>query len=438
MATKHLMLAVFIAAALNTSVHAARLNYRLGLSAEHSDNIARSSTTPVSDTVLAPWLGFAVTQDSEALSLQAAGDLEYRRYLDASFGPELRARAGLRGNWNIVPQRLSWAFEDVVSDQPINSFAADQPDNRQRANVLVTGPTLALRPSPRTRLLTELRYVNTHAERTTEFNSDRLNAAVRGLLNLSPRRVVSMNIEVGDIRFDTPSRQNGDYRRHDGFMRYNQRGSRGEWSMDAGATRLRFDATSSHAAGTETSPLLRLRGSFELTDISRIEASLQRQSSDAAQDLLDSAPKVEDYDLPIGLPDLRSGAVSADVFEESGISLGLSRRSESLYLRLDGYRREQAYQRSGGLDQSSRGLRAAMTRQLRTNLSLGLFATAEWRDFDTLGRDDRDTRLGLLGNWRWSRRLGVSAELSRSVRRSTDPTQPYDDNRLVVSISYVR
>ena len=50
-------------------------------------------------------------------------------------------------------ERLTWALDGVLSDQPVNVFAVEQPDNLQRTRLLVTGPTLALRPTPRTRLL---------------------------------------------------------------------------------------------------------------------------------------------------------------------------------------------------------------------------------------------------------------------------------------------
>lgn len=431
--------------AMSTPGVAVDLNYRIGVFAEHSDNIARQPVTddpafgPItSDTAIAPYIGFALTQEGDVLSLQAAGDLERRSYLNDSFDDESRTRMGLRAAWRLLPERLTWALDGVLSDQPVNVFAVEQPDNLQRTRLLVTGPTLALRPTPRTRLLLEARYTNTDAEQTIDFNSDRWSAAVRGLWELSSVSTLSFNAEHLDARFDVASSFNADYQRQDLFARYDRRSSRGDWSADLGVTRVVFDEADPDAVADETRPLLRLRGGLQLTELTRIEASLLRQFSDSSQYLLGSAPTVTDYELPIGLPNLSTTAVSADLYDEKSASLGIARRSDTVYLRVDTYLRRFGYEINPELDQDAEGVSVGISRQITPQFAVGAYAAREWRDYTALLRDDRELRYGGTLDWRWSRRFGLSVDVSHNARSSSDPLQAYDDNRVVLSINYVR
>ena len=102
--------------AMSAPAVAVDLNYRIGVFAEHSDNIARQPVTddpafgPISsDTAIAPYIGFALTQEGDVLSLQAAGDLERRSYVNDRFDDESRTRMGLRAAWRLLPERLTWA-----------------------------------------------------------------------------------------------------------------------------------------------------------------------------------------------------------------------------------------------------------------------------------------------------------------------------------------
>jgi hypothetical protein len=223
-ATLALLLPAAVAAQNISPETPLRLEYRLGFGIEHSDNILRTPDAAQSETLLMPRLAFALASDSERLSLQAVGDLDFRSYQNNSFDSELNTRLGLRGSFNILPQRLSWVFEDYLGLQPVDALAVDRPDNRQRTNVLVTGPNLSLRPSANSRLLGELRYVDSWAEETADFNSERVSLALRGLRQTSPRMSLSANLEYGDVEFDRADSRGVPYRRTDAYGRIDRRG----------------------------------------------------------------------------------------------------------------------------------------------------------------------------------------------------------------------
>ncbi|MCK7593991.1 hypothetical protein [Pseudomarimonas salicorniae] len=413
------------------------LDYRVDLRIEHASNLARRAE-PVDDLVTSPRLSLALLEEGDRLSLRAAGDLEKRFYDRSGFEDETLARVGLRGNWKILDQRLGFAFEDSLSDQPVNSFLAESPDNRQRVHVWTAGPTLTLRPTPRARLAVELRTGGSDAERNREFDATRSSLAARALFELDPLSTLSAHAEAGDVDFDLATGATPDYRRQNLFVRYDRRLEGGDWSLDAGWTGLRFDARVDRPARRIDEPLLRARAGFELRPRTRLDARLQRQVSDAAQDVLDAAPTPEQFEQPIAAADLRTTVVSSEVFIEQGGSLALTHGGDTWNFALVGYLREQRYESSESLDQDLEGLSVALARQVRARHRLGAFAAREDRGFLSSTRDDQDLRYGLTWTWQRTRRLAIGLELSRSERDSTDPTQRFDDDRALLTLSLRR
>lgn len=430
------LLGLVVAGSAQAQVPPDGLNYRLGLGIEHSDNLARRPQA-VAETAISPSLGFAYRMQGARGDIEAAGSVSYRHYLNGRFDDEWLQQVGLDGRWVLFPERLSWALQGVVTDQPVNPFGVDAPDNRQRTEVLVTGPTLALRPSSTVRVLGELRVMHTAAELTPEFDGRRVAAAVRTLYQRSASTAWSAELESIDVGFDRAGLA-PDYRRDNVFLRHAREGARGEWNADVGYSRVRFDQAVPGFDRETSLPLARLRVAYALSDLDRLEVDVQRGFGDSAQDLLDGAPRAADYALPIGRTVLRGATLSADLFEQTGGRIGYSRRDETLYLRLDGVWRRQEFLRATGLDQTIRGFSVSANRQVRASFSMGAQAGVEWRRFDAIAREDRDARVALLANWQTSQRTGLSFELSRSERSSSEALQSFQDNRAVLTFNVVR
>ena len=427
--------AALLAAAPGAS--AWQFDYRLDLVAEYADNVARRPDA-VAETVVAPRLGLALTEETERLDIGIAGDLERRIYLRDRFDDETLARIGVNANWRMVDDRLSFLLVDSLGDLPIDTFRVDAPDNRQRVNVFLAGPSLVLRPGPSTRLQAELRYGDTYAERTPDFNSKRVTFGLRGLREVDARSTLSGNLEWSDVRFDDEGAFNTDYRRGDAYLRYDRLlPSGGDWSADVGASRIEFDDTGAGDRSVSR-PLLRLRAAYELRPGLRAEGRLLRQFSDAAQDLVETAPRVEDFDRAIAARDIRVTTVSAQVFREDGASLGLSRDTGDTRVRVDAIWRRQRYEQDPGLDQDLVGWSLVAQRIVRPTLTAGLFAGGEEREFVSAIRTDRDLRYGVRLEWQRTESLAFGLQLGGDRRRSDDPTQPYTDKRVQVTVSYRR
>lgn len=410
-----------------------RLDYRLGFTFEHSDNIRRTPQAPISDTVLRPSLAFALAGDGERLSVQAAGDAEFLRYQQSGFDSELRTRLGLSAAWRLLPERLSWTFEDYLGRQPIDAFAVDRPDNQQRTNVLVTGPTLSLRPDARTRVLAELRWIDAWAQRSREFNSQRWNLALRGLRQLLPTQTLSANLEYNDSAFEQTSANVQDFERLDAFLRWGRRGASVELAVDAGGSRIDFSDDTRRSGG-----LLRLSAAWLPDEAQRLELRAARQYSDALADLVGAAPRLEDFEQPLGQPAVRGGFLNPDVYRESSLNLAHTRSGRTLFSRIEAYWRDQDYARSEALDQRVSGLLLGVSRPLRPTLALNAYASLDRRHYLLAAREDRDRVYGVSLRWRWLRRLELELGASRALRRGSVASEHFEETRYFLGLLYRR
>ncbi len=424
------LLCMAVLCALSSGAQAWRLDYRLGLRGEASDNVPRAATDARDDQIIVPSAAFTLVEEGERYAVAAAGATQFRHYLGDSFDDEWRTELGLRAHWRIAPERLEWVAEEYAGEQPIDVFTVDRPDNLQRTQVFLTGPTLSARLSAATRLSGELRYVNANAERTREFNHDRVIAALRGLHRVNERVTVSGNLETQDVRFD---RDGQDYRRYDAYGRYDAQGARTRWRVDLGYSDLDY-ARRDDRDGV----LARIDGTWEWRDNASLGLSVARQFSDAAQDLIGAAPTVEAFAASTAVPALGTVTVSPDVFAEDRVELSLAREGRRDTLRLALFGRQQRFEAGDALDQDGRGVALDWSLRISPTEAVSVYAVEERRDFVNVGRDDRERGYGLRWRWQWLRNVALDAELGHGERRSTAAEQRYDENHVFFGLTYQR
>ena len=176
--------------------HALRIDYVIDLAAERNDNLLVTPTDPIALTILSPGIGFEVSHDSSTLQTRITGRAEYRRYGDDRFDDSVDGALTARVNWVAIPERLSFSVIDSLSLQPVNTLVPDTPGNRQQVNVLSAGPTLSFDWGAGWRGATELRYVRSEAEITDQFNSNRIDLALRAIKPLSTTRRLALNLQT--------------------------------------------------------------------------------------------------------------------------------------------------------------------------------------------------------------------------------------------------
>ncbi|WP_347261676.1 hypothetical protein [Rudaea sp.] len=416
------------------------LNYTLQLGVEHNDNIAETATQRVEETVLIPRLTFDWLEQGSTLQAQANGLIEYRDYTGGRFDNELRGQLSGIANWVIVPQRLSFDFEDYAGVQPVNVFqSSNAPGQQQQTNVFSLGPTLLFRAGAGLRGEADLRYTNSTASVTKEFNSQRYSAGVRAIRDLSPTDQLSANVDVQHIHF-TDSTGGPDYDRYAAYARYLSKLSQIDLDFALGYTSLDF----SHAPGS-SGPLLRGDVKWRATPSSTLELGFARRYSDATQDLMidPSALVARTTGGPIVAG---SVPITSQVYLEKRFDLSYSYQVPRLNVRLAPFYRDLQYSlvpsvnqaELGATDQTTHGAVASASYQLRPLWMAGFDASEETRKYTLIDRRDEDLRYGLFLTNQLARRWSWRLDLIHNQRSSTVALQRFRENIAMFTVIFKR
>jgi len=406
---------------------AARVDYNIDLGVEKNDNVAFSSDDEISQRYHRSGIGFTVTENTSAFQVQANGRVEYRKYEDNIFNNTTDGTLSGQANWIAIPQRLFFTVEDSLSIQPVNALTPDGPGNRQQVNVFSAGPTLLINWSPSLQGQAELRYINSDAEISDEFNSNRVAAALRTIKELSPTRRVSANLQVQKVNFDDDIVAR-DYDRYDIFGRYSHSLAHFDLGVDAGYSRIAYRRT-----GSRSDPLFRADATWSPTERSHFTAAVSSQFSDTATDALtgiEPNPTIPDNVLA------GDAVINASPFKVNSLDLGYGYAGTRLVFNASAFTQSRDYTDSNELDQDTHGVRADLHWQLRQTLTLSLFGNNETIDYTRLNRKDDTVRIGATLRYHWTRKWSAAAQAESYRRDSTDPGQDVRQNILYLSVSY--
>lgn len=412
---------------------AVEIGYTLELGLEHSDNINLSEVDPVSETTLVPRVGFSLVENGSTVQADIQGSLEYLYYFGNTYGNETRTELDASVNWWLVPGRLSWVFSDNLELEPVDLREPSEPQNLQRTNVFTTGPTLHMQHSRATSSQLELRYIDTYAEISSEFDSSRVFGAYRIMRETSPNNRFSLNAELQDTDFDDDTLAL-DYRNYSAYVGYTHTFTDLLVNAALGYTWIDFDA------GEEASgPLARLSLEWTATPLNRLRASVAWQYSDAATSMIQGAA------LPdIGLGGVQVGGdnITPDIYEEvfADVSHIFENPRWSVESRVFSgeYRHEQATATS--FDRDERGGTFSIGYRLRPLVTIGAQLGIGRTDYVGTEAYDRNNWYGLYFEQQFSRHWSWRADLARNEREAhgREGQPSYDENIAFVRIVYTR
>jgi hypothetical protein len=436
-----------VLAALPSTGMAAGVNYEVGLGYLHSDNINFSETDPFSEDVALATLRFAAFRDASAYRMRARGSLQYLDYLGGSYPDEVRGDFAGQINWILLPGSLEWVFEDYLSNEPIDILTGLVPSNVQQVNLFVTGPSFYHRFGDATKAQVDLRYTDTQAQETDDFDGDRVMLAARIIREVNPTNTISGHLEASTVSFNNEA-ATPDYRRYDGFVRYQRKLPVTDLQLDLGYTQL----DPSEANDSASAPLVRAEMLWHATPRISLNGRFEYQFADAAQDLIRSGTRFAeepyaqslDYVDPFdALSELSSTqpVVGSDVYRERRVEFDYRYSGERLAVTLNPYSQSFHYATelnpdAADLDQNNRGQGFSLDYRLRPEMSLHFTATHEDRDFRNTGRSDDDLTalLALRGqvttHWHWR------VELQHRKRDSSEPGASFTENSFVAAIVY--
>lgn len=427
--------------AMSGHVNAFDVDYEVGVAAQHSDNIALRDRDEISDSVVSPRMWFAAEQAGSRVRLSAQGNVGYHHYVDDTFDDQVRGSFTGQLNWSMIPQRLDFVVQDYLSLQPVNQRLAFSPANVQQVNVLTAGPTLYARFGAATRGQLDLRYLDSYAEENEGFNSSRYNAVARVVRETNAGTEVSANIEATDVDFDLTGRAT-DYTRYDGYAALEMNRRRVDLRAEAGYTRLEFAGSPATGTGPDKSyPLARLDLDWRLSPRGTLGATVRHQLSDAAEYLINTR------DIDFGLDRRRVDfnefripgfIIEPNVFRERLIRARYSYDGERFDLRVAPFYRRMNYVEGLVEDQERRGAVASLDFRLKPRTTLSVYALNSRRDFQATGREDDDWIASVGVSHRFTRTWTGRVDLEHRTRDSTEAGRSFDENAVMVSLSYRR
>lgn len=425
------VLPMALLAAASVQAQPLRVDYVLGASVLHTDNINLSEDAAQSETVVSPEITFTATQASSATTFRARGRFQYLDYIDDTYGNESRSEFAGQFTWMALPQRLSFVVEDYLGRQPIDFTAGYSPGNQQQINVLTAGPTLFVRFGDTMRGQVDLRYSDTHAEETREFNGNRYLAAGRLFRDLGPNQWISFNVDASQVRFDIDA-GNADYDRYDAFVRYRRESARFNLDASAGHTRLEQDG----GAGTASSPLAQVHFDWLATPRSVLSVDATYQFADTASELVANSIRLDE--LVIGDLTIPNGLVGPSVYRQRRYELGYRYTGERWEFALRPYTGRVDYEDPQLVGWEIKGGYAEARFRVQPRMDLTASAMREERDFFDGSREDRDLVLRIGLAYQFSRNLSGAVGWQRLDRDSSVTGQDYRENAVTVSISYRR
>ena len=408
---------------------AARLEYTLDLGVGRNDNLNFSPDDPREDTIYRPGVGFSLTEDSEKVYANVAGRVEYRHYVDGTYDNGVDGEVSGRVDWHAIPHRLTFTAEDTLGLEAIDVLEADSPDNRQQVNVFSAGPNLSFRVGEAMDGEVELRYVDTNAEITDEFNSSRIDLAVRTIRRIDAASSLAFNLRGQTVDFD--DEQTGrNYRRADLFARYERHLRRFDFALDAGYSAIEY----SRGGGNRSEPLLRGDITWNPSDTHRFTIGLAQQFSDAATEAM------EQLDEGVAAPgSILTGdtVINASPFKERRATFDYTYTATRFSVAVESYAHRLDYVESDEFDQTGRGARATLLWMLSPRLVAGAFAGADTVRYSQLEREDRFRRYGVNLNRDFTPHWSARVEVSR-IERETMPGPDAQQNSFFLVIRYTR
>ncbi|MDR6935547.1 outer membrane beta-barrel protein [Luteibacter sp. 3190] len=450
-ASSRLAPAIVIALAASPTVAlAGTLDYSLYAGLEHSNNIALSSTRPMSENVLVPGGTFTFTQMGSTFQANVAGTFEYRKYLENRFDSQAQTQIAGQGNWTIAPDRLDFSIEDYAGVQPVDQLASDSPDNQQQTNVIVLGPTLRMRFGEAARGQFELRYINSYASRVDEFDSSRGLAAFRVFRDLSPTDQLSANVEFQRVDFDNQP-NDANYDRKEAFVRYTSTLARFNADVMVGGSRLEFDG-----GRTTSAPLARVSIGWQPTPRNSLTLAGTYQYADAAQDIITTpgvfgtqtvSDRVEAVDPFVNTSGFGGGnagistgsaVIGSEVYKEKRGEAIWNWRAERWTVTVSPSFSKLRYIDDQTFNQTDRAISVGIGYRLRPTLTLSAFGTADRLTYDSLDRKDTTVRLGLDLTQQINRHWSWHVSVARDRRSSNAAGQDYRETAFFVGVVYRR
>ena len=305
------------------------------------------------------------------------------------------------------------------------------PGNQQQVNVFIAGPTCyAASAMPRAAQL-DLRYGNSYAEESEDFNGDRYNVAGRVLRDINATTSVSFNAEATQVDYDTDSAST-DYKRYDAYFGYRRELPQLDFEAALGYSHVELKDLPEQAS----TPLARIRLDWRPSPRSTYSAVANYSFGDTATDLAAAGGQT---DTPLGDASGTNNVVaSPDVFRQRRFELGYRFTGERLGFEIKPYYERLSYVWQTTSDVEARGATAGVDYRVQPLTTVSLAVTRQSRKLFDSAQDDKDTVLRAALTREFTRHWRGTLSFQRNERDSDIAGFSYDENLAMLSVSWRR
>ena len=415
---------ILLALALSLPCVAAEIEYEIRIGASRSDNVARTDTAEIEETIALLGLEVDLQHESRRLEVSIITDLEYRNYTDDTFDNEVVGSLNADLVFQIAPEILSWVVQDQFGKLQTNPFLANTHANRQNINRFSTGPDLRIRMGSVTSIELAGRYYINNFE-VSDIDSDILNGRLSLVRALSPRRSVSLNVSVDRIEFDNTT-LNSNYDRQSAYIGFQSEISRGSLTINLGYNEI-------HDLGAVIDGnLVNIEWTRELSASTTFRLAYDEGLTDASDSL-------DQNQVPGGgFGDVQRTPGVSDPFENRRFSAAIDFARDGNSFFISALYNEDEYVTLSNLDRDWTELRAGASWVLGSAWRFRLDGGFRKTEFIVSGREDDDLTMRIGLSYQMTRILRINVDFVRFDRDSSDPGFGYVENVVNLTFSYAR
>lgn len=410
-----------------------------------SDNVTYSADDPVADHITGVATKIGLATHGPVLEATARADFTYLHYVDDTFDDQFQRGFIGDARLSFAEGRFSWVATDNYGPVLEDPLSTDRPDNWTYDNYFTTGPDVIFGALSGMHVLLGARYGRVDYETKTEPGNQQYSANLALVFPSSERTDISLNLDGRRVKLQAVESNDvlvppADYDLGQAYAHYSNDGSRNSLSIDAGISSLRTDEASGQDAAS-TAPLLRLGLGRKIT--SRV--TLMLYGGTQYEENLGRFQRLRESPQPGGQD---PGDVRDDVITTSS---PLKDTYGTLILSYDGPRTaadvsvtrnrvdvEGTAEAVSALaaDQQYSTVNFALQRHVRPTWTLELAGNYQEREYDTLGRRDKDVVGQLSSIWKLQRELELTLIYQYRERESNALGAQYEVNSIQLELVY--
>jgi len=395
---------------------------RIAAGVIETDNIERTATDAMSDTIEEVSADVAIHEQTRRLDADVLSDLQYLSYAHHTYSNEVVGNFIGSGTFAILPKEFEWVVLDNFGQQQLDPTDAVTPQNLENINYFSTGPNLLIGLGPMTHAQVSVRFSNVYYQ-TSNLENNRGDASVALVRSLSATSNLSLNVAAERVLYDDTA-ANPDYTTQEAYLRYDAQGARSKLAVDLG-----YD----DVAGLSTDGA----GPLVHVDISHVLSGSSLLDLSVGQDISDTSNLLRQMQSLNGLAVSASYLQAADdPFVNRYARVAWQFDRNRTHITFDVARYQERHLEDTGLNQVRTQTDANVRRDLAPALTATIGVTYAKATFADAADDYRGLIASAALDWRVGRHLDLRAEYDRFDQRADVVTNQFTENRIGIALGW--